>query len=163
MLETTRVRKIADLSIIKLRITDNAEKYVMTEFDNGIMDVVSPTSYPSQYKGANRWIEYLTFSKNMYTGAGIMMMQESVDEVFKFDRDISPLTTGRFNVLNSDLLVSPVLLIPLSNYQQYSQVTWHGAVASFYTASLDDTIYYKDGSNNVHGLYALVVYPPTVE
>jgi hypothetical protein len=162
MLETTQARRIDDLSLIKLRITDDAEKYVMTEFDNEIMEVVSPTSYPSQYKGANRWIEYLTFSKDMYTGAGIMMMQESVDEVFKFDRDISPLTTGRFNVLNSDLLVSPVLLIPLTNYQQYSQVTWHGAVTLFYTESLDDTIYYKDGSNNVHGLYALVVYPPTV-
>jgi hypothetical protein len=162
MLSTTTHRKINDLSFIKLTMPNGASKYVMTDLKNKYMEVANPTTFPSQYKGLNRWVEYLSTSGSTYSGAGILMMQESVDRIFKFDQDIAPMSTGRVNLLSASLQLSPVLLLPLTNYQSYSQVTWYGAVLLFKSNSQYDTIYYREGVANAHGLYSMVVYPPTI-
>ena len=161
MLSTTRNRKVNDLSFLKIKITNNNLKYIMTDLDNNKMEVANPTTFPAQYKGINRWVEYMDYTHSIYKGAGILMMQESVDKIFKFDQDISPLSTGRVNLVSSDIQLSPVLLFPLTHYTQYSQVTWHGAVMSFSSNSPYDTIYYND-AGILKGLYSMVVYPPKV-
>lgn len=60
----------------------------------------------------------------------------------------------------NDLKPSPIYYQPLI-YQDYSQVTWYGAVMLFNTNSPHDATYYSDGTST-YRLYSMVVYPLSI-
>lgn len=159
MLSTERNRIINSLNVISITIPTSVDKYIMKILTGVVMEVDGPTVNSPYSHGDHRWIEYIE-GGTTYIGGGILMMSETSEKLYIFDADVSPQYTGEI-IVGDEINLSPISHTPLEDYKQYSRVTWYGAVMLFDSTSKSDTIYYKD-SDGVYGLYAMVVYPPTI-
>jgi hypothetical protein len=155
-INSTQPRTITDLCPIKLT-TSIDQLQTENGTVNGIPIVANGTGNFSSSVWAHHWSQFMSGAQ----GAGIMFTNASNQQLYVFDSTSPGTPTGalKTNSSSQTIELSPVTLRQVSAFTSALDVTWHGAVATFNSAT---TPMYTLQGTAPTGLWLLVEYPPKI-
>ncbi len=151
-------RTISDISPLQLTLSVG-QVQAMTEngTTNGIPNVSESNGYFNNSLGnAHHWSQLVNVNNNLQ-GTGVMFTDSANQQLYAFDSMAGKFTGALYaNGTTPTIELDPVTSAGPVSFTSAMDLTWYGAIATFYGANP----IYSSGGNS--GLWSLAEQPPTV-